>query len=136
MQTANASKLVGTTSWKEQFLDAMTVSGWNLYINSLNILHISFHCPLLGIGGIDIDDEDDDIEYEEDEDEDDTSPSGFEYVKHFLSLFWKICFSIIPPASKFPLNRLLYSRSLHLLRTTKKCVTYTLRFQVIIQRFR
>ncbi|XP_014088005.2 sodium/calcium exchanger Calx [Bactrocera oleae] len=77
VQTANASKLIGTTSWKEQFLDAMTVSGG---------------------GGLYVDDADDDIEYEEDEDEDNTGPSGCEYFMHFLSIFWKICFSIIPPA--------------------------------------
>ncbi|XP_039971110.1 sodium/calcium exchanger 3-like [Bactrocera tryoni] len=77
VQTANASKLIGTTSWKEQFLDAMTVSGG---------------------GGLDVEDADDDIEYEEDEDDDDTGPSGCEYFMHFLSIFWKICFSIIPPA--------------------------------------
>uniref|UniRef100_A0A0A1WZA3 Sodium/calcium exchanger 3 n=1 Tax=Zeugodacus cucurbitae TaxID=28588 RepID=A0A0A1WZA3_ZEUCU len=77
VQTAHASKLIGTTSWKEQFLDAMTVSGG---------------------GHLNVDDDDDDIEYDDDEDDDDEGPSLFEYIMHFLSIFWKICFTIIPPA--------------------------------------
>ncbi|XP_012161483.1 sodium/calcium exchanger 1 [Ceratitis capitata] len=77
VQTANASKLIGTTSWKEQFLDAMTVTGG---------------------GHLDVEDDDEEDDDDADDDYDDAGPTAWEYVMHFLSIFWKICFAIIPPA--------------------------------------
>ncbi|XP_044728883.1 sodium/calcium exchanger 3 isoform X2 [Chrysoperla carnea] len=61
VQRANASIIVGTSSWKEQFIDALTVSPGN------------------------------------DDDDDKASPSAFDYIMHFLTVFWKVIFAFVPP---------------------------------------
>ncbi|XP_075148312.1 sodium/calcium exchanger 3 isoform X3 [Haematobia irritans] len=66
VQRANASLVIGTSSWKEQFIEALTVTAG-------------------------------DDEGEEGEDGMAASPSCFDYVMHFLTLFWKILFAFIPP---------------------------------------
>ncbi|XP_011189119.2 sodium/calcium exchanger 3 isoform X1 [Zeugodacus cucurbitae] len=68
VQRANASLLIGTSSWKEQFADALTVTAGDDDGN--------------GDGG---------------EDDGPQSPSCFDYILHFLTLFWKIIFAFIPP---------------------------------------
>jgi solute carrier family 8 (sodium/calcium exchanger) len=73
LKTANASFMLGTSSWREQFIDALTVSGG-----------------------------DDDEEEEEDgsvvsEKKARVEPSKFDYFMHFLSVPWKLCFATIPP---------------------------------------
>ncbi|XP_020717189.1 sodium/calcium exchanger 3 isoform X4 [Ceratitis capitata] len=68
VQRANASLLIGTSSWKEQFADALTVTAG-----------------------------DDDGNGEGGEDDEPQSPSCFDYILHFLTLFWKILFAFIPP---------------------------------------
>ena len=80
--TNNASSiLVGTSSWREQFIDALKVNA-------------------------DDDDEDEeggenDGEGEGDEKsknkEEDKQPSCGDYFIHFLSLFWKLLFAFVPP---------------------------------------
>ncbi|XP_052769967.1 sodium/calcium exchanger 1-like isoform X2 [Mya arenaria] len=70
LKKANVSLVIGTSSWREQFVEAITVSpGKKL---------------------------DDDDSGEEDEDED-KLPSCSDYVMHFLTLFWKVVFALIPP---------------------------------------
>ncbi|XP_077586874.1 sodium/calcium exchanger 3 isoform X2 [Stigmatopora nigra] len=63
IRKTNLSLVVGTNSWKEQFMEAITVSA--------------------------------------DEDEDDSGeerlPSCFDYVMHFLTVFWKVAFACVPP---------------------------------------
>ncbi|XP_067099063.1 sodium/calcium exchanger 3 [Osmerus mordax] len=63
IKKTNLALVVGTNSWREQFLEAITVSA--------------------------------------DEDEDDTGeerlPSCFDYVMHFLTVFWKVLFACVPP---------------------------------------
>ncbi|XP_050306030.1 sodium/calcium exchanger 3 isoform X2 [Anthonomus grandis grandis] len=59
VQRANASLLIGTSSWKEQFVEALTVSA-------------------------------------SDEDEQ-KEPSKLDYFMHFLTVFWKVLFALIPP---------------------------------------
>ncbi|KAK7504738.1 hypothetical protein BaRGS_00003766 [Batillaria attramentaria] len=66
LKKANVSLVVGTSSWREQFVDAITVSAG--------------------------DEEDDDSEEAEEK-----LPSCMDYVMHFLTLFWKILFALIPP---------------------------------------
>ncbi|KAK7104003.1 sodium/calcium exchanger 1-like [Littorina saxatilis] len=66
LKKANVSLVVGTSSWREQFVDAITVSAG--------------------------DEEDDDNEETEEK-----LPSCMDYVMHFLTLFWKVFFALIPP---------------------------------------
>ncbi|CAL8099908.1 unnamed protein product [Orchesella dallaii] len=70
LQRANASMLVGTSSWKEQFIEAITVSA----------------------GEDDGGDED-----EEGGEVEEKVPSCGDYVMHFLTIFWKIIFACVPP---------------------------------------
>ncbi|XP_070493895.1 sodium/calcium exchanger Calx isoform X2 [Chironomus tepperi] len=69
VQRANASILIGTSSWKEQFVEALTVN------------------PGDDDGGDENDGNDDEP----------STPSCMDYIMHFLTLFWKIIFAFIPP---------------------------------------
>uniref|UniRef100_A0A8C9X475 Solute carrier family 8 member 3 n=1 Tax=Sander lucioperca TaxID=283035 RepID=A0A8C9X475_SANLU len=64
IKKTNLALVVGTNSWRDQFMEAITVSA-------------------------------------ADEDEDDTGeerlPSCFDYVMHFLTVFWKVLFACVPP---------------------------------------
>ncbi|XP_038584634.1 sodium/calcium exchanger 3 isoform X1 [Micropterus salmoides] len=64
IKKTNLALVVGTNSWREQFMEAITVSAG-------------------------------------DEDEEDTGeerlPSCFDYVMHFLTVFWKVLFACVPP---------------------------------------
>ncbi|XP_038623362.1 sodium/calcium exchanger 2 [Tachyglossus aculeatus] len=65
IKKTNLALVIGTHSWREQFLEAITVSA-----------------------GDD----------EEDEDgREDKLPSCFDYVMHFLTVFWKVLFACVPP---------------------------------------
>ncbi|XP_042589906.1 sodium/calcium exchanger 1-like isoform X6 [Cyprinus carpio] len=65
IKKTNLALLVGTNSWRDQFVEAITVSS--------------------GEG-------DDDDECGEEK-----MPSCFDYVMHFLTVFWKVLFAIVPP---------------------------------------
>ncbi|CAG9820312.1 unnamed protein product [Phaedon cochleariae] len=67
VQRANASLLIGTSSWKEQFVEALTVSA----------------------SGGDDDDADAGDACKE--------PSCLDYVLHGLTVFWKLIFAFVPP---------------------------------------
>ncbi|CAB3371935.1 Hypothetical predicted protein [Cloeon dipterum] len=71
VQRANASIMVGTSSWKEQFVEAITVSGG------------------------------DDDDGEEGAEREEKMPSCGDYVIHFLTLFWKLLFAFVPPTGNF-----------------------------------
>ncbi|XP_045579697.1 sodium/calcium exchanger 3 isoform X3 [Salmo salar] len=64
IKKTNLALVVGTNSWRQQFMEAITVSAG-------------------------------------DEDEEDTGeerlPSCFDYVMHFLTVFWKVLFACVPP---------------------------------------
>uniref|UniRef100_A0A8C7GHS9 Solute carrier family 8 member 1b n=1 Tax=Oncorhynchus kisutch TaxID=8019 RepID=A0A8C7GHS9_ONCKI len=63
IKKTNLALLVGTNSWRDQFIEAITVS-------------------------------------EDDEDEEcgeEKLPSCFDYVMHFLTVFWKVLFAFVPP---------------------------------------
>lgn len=63
--------MLGTSSWREQFIDALTISA---------------------------DDDEDEEDVEEGEEvEQKTPPSCFDYVMHFLTMPWKLIFATIPP---------------------------------------
>ncbi|XP_048340332.1 sodium/calcium exchanger 3 isoform X2 [Sphaerodactylus townsendi] len=65
IKKTNLALVVGTHSWRDQFLEAITVSAAG--------------------------DED------EDESGEERLPSCFDYVMHFLTVFWKVLFACVPP---------------------------------------
>ncbi|XP_026141374.1 sodium/calcium exchanger 1b isoform X1 [Carassius auratus] len=65
IKKTNLALLVGTNSWRDQFIEAITVSAG----------------------------EDDD----EEECGEEKLPSCFDYVMHFLTVFWKVLFAFVPP---------------------------------------
>ncbi|XP_055851755.1 sodium/calcium exchanger 3 isoform X4 [Episyrphus balteatus] len=71
VQKANASLLLGTSSWKEQFTEALTVSAG--------------------------DDDDGEGGGGGGEDGEEPSPTCGDYIMHFLTVFWKVLFAFIPP---------------------------------------
>jgi len=72
LKKANVSLVVGTSSWREQFIEAVTVSAGD-------------------------DDDGGDDEGEEGEEAEEVLPSCMDYVMHFLTIFWKIMFAFVPP---------------------------------------
>merc|ERR1712168_1473377 len=69
MQKANASMMVGSSSWLEQFTEAFTVQA----------------------------EDDDDEEGEDGEEGEEKMPSCGDYIMHFLTLPWKLIFAFILP---------------------------------------
>ncbi|XP_059903831.1 sodium/calcium exchanger 1a isoform X1 [Gadus macrocephalus] len=69
VKKTNLALVIGTNSWREQFRDAITVN------------------PV----------EDDDNEEEQDGRGERRLPSCFDYVMHFLTVFWKLLFALVPP---------------------------------------
>ncbi|XP_034665640.1 sodium/calcium exchanger 3 isoform X2 [Drosophila subobscura] len=67
---ANTSAVLGTSSWKEQFKDALTV---------------------IPADESEFDDGDDDVE--------EVVPSCLSYISHFVCLFWKVLFAFVPPTN-------------------------------------
>ncbi|KAM6131168.1 LOW QUALITY PROTEIN: sodium/calcium exchanger 3 [Pterocles gutturalis] len=65
IKKTNLALVVGTHSWRDQFMEAITVSAAG--------------------------DED------EDESGEERLPSCFDYVMHFLTVFWKVLFACVPP---------------------------------------
>ncbi|XP_074060576.1 sodium/calcium exchanger 1 isoform X6 [Macrotis lagotis] len=65
IKKTNLALVVGTNSWREQFIEAITVSAGE-------------------------DDDDEDCGEEK-------LPSCFDYVMHFLTVFWKVLFAFVPP---------------------------------------
>ncbi|CAK7315907.1 sodium/calcium exchanger 3 isoform X2 [Vulpes vulpes] len=65
IKKTNLAMVVGTHSWRDQFMEAITVSAAG--------------------------DED------EDESGEERLPSCFDYVMHFLTVFWKVLFACVPP---------------------------------------
>uniref|UniRef100_A0A673V3D5 Solute carrier family 8 member A2 n=1 Tax=Suricata suricatta TaxID=37032 RepID=A0A673V3D5_SURSU len=66
IKKTNLALVIGTHSWREQFLEAVTVSAG-------------------------------DEEEEEDGSREERLPSCFDYVMHFLTVFWKVLFACVPP---------------------------------------
>merc|ERR1712156_840748 len=73
MQRGNASMMAGASSWKDQILEAFTVQADRTAPKKKG---------------------DDDEEGEKEE----KMPTCGDYIMHFLTLFWKVIFSFIPPA--------------------------------------
>uniref|UniRef100_A0A8U7N5Q4 Solute carrier family 8 member A2 n=2 Tax=Corvus moneduloides TaxID=1196302 RepID=A0A8U7N5Q4_CORMO len=67
MKKTNLATVIGTHSWREQFLEAITVSAGD--------------------------------EDEDDEGREERLPSCFDYVMHFLTVFWKVLFACVPPTA-------------------------------------
>ncbi|XP_047221830.1 sodium/calcium exchanger 1-like isoform X6 [Girardinichthys multiradiatus] len=64
IKKTNLALVIGTNTWREQFVEAITVSSG--------------------------DDDDDECGTER-------MPSSFDYVLHFLTVFWKLLFAFVPP---------------------------------------
>ncbi|XP_063722044.1 sodium/calcium exchanger 1-like [Symsagittifera roscoffensis] len=71
LKNTNMGELLSTSSWTEQFVEAISVSA----------------------GG------DDDDEGDDEEGGENSLPSCMDYVMHFLTVFWKILFAFIPPTN-------------------------------------
>ncbi|XP_036288723.1 sodium/calcium exchanger 3 isoform X4 [Pipistrellus kuhlii] len=65
IKKTNMALVVGTHSWRDQFMEAITVSAAG--------------------------------DEEEDESGEEKLPSCFDYVMHFLTVFWKVLFACVPP---------------------------------------
>merc|ERR1712226_1309286 len=72
MQRGNASVMAGANSWKDQIFEAFTVQAG--------------------------DDDEEEEGGEEGEEKEEKMPTCGDYIMHFLTLFWKVIFSFIPPA--------------------------------------
>merc|ERR1712110_685599 len=72
MQRGNASVMAGANSWKDQIFEAFTVQAG--------------------------DDDEEEEEGEEGAEKEEKMPTCGDYIMHFLTLFWKVIFSFIPPA--------------------------------------
>jgi len=68
LKKTNMSIMVGASSWKDQFIEAFSVSAG-----------------------------DDDEEGEEGEEAEEALPSCMDYTMHFLTFFWKLAFATVPP---------------------------------------
>ncbi|XP_047348834.1 sodium/calcium exchanger 1 isoform X3 [Vespa velutina] len=71
VQRANASILLGTSSWKEQFTEALTVSGGDEEDDAEG--------GGSGGGG------------------ESSSPTPADYLMHSITIFWKVLFAFVPP---------------------------------------
>lgn len=85
VQRANASLIIGTSSWKEQFVEALTVSP-----------------------GSDVADDDSDAESGGGIIE--KSPSTLDYIMHVLTVFWKLIFAFVPPTGNLSLTYFFLNR--------------------------
>ncbi|KAM5145593.1 sodium/calcium exchanger 2 [Mantella aurantiaca] len=65
IKKTNLALVIGTHSWREQFMEAITVSAGD--------------------------------EEEDDDGREEKLPSCFDYVMHFLTVFWKVLFAFVPP---------------------------------------
>lgn len=83
VQRANASLIIGTSSWKEQFVEALTVSP-----------------------GSDVADDDSDAESGGGIIE--KSPSTLDYIMHVLTVFWKLIFAFVPPTGNLSLKHFFF----------------------------
>ncbi|KAM6939886.1 sodium/calcium exchanger 1-like [Xenentodon cancila] len=94
IKKTNLALVIGTNTWREQFVEAITVS------SGTPQLHQSQHsrtphspknwCGFLLIFSSGDDDDDDECGEEK-------LPSCFDYVMHFLTIFWKLLFAFVPP---------------------------------------
>ncbi|KAJ8369095.1 hypothetical protein SKAU_G00091230, partial [Synaphobranchus kaupii] len=66
IKKTNLALVIGTHSWREQFIEAVTVSAG-------------------------------DGDEEDEEGREEHLPSCFDYVMHFLTVFWKVLFACVPP---------------------------------------
>ncbi|CAL8334402.1 unnamed protein product [Lota lota] len=69
VKKTNLALVIGTNSWRDQFRDAITVNPGD----------------------------DDDSEEEQDGQVGKRLPSCFDYIMHFLTVFWKLLFAVVPP---------------------------------------
>ncbi|XP_047207405.1 sodium/calcium exchanger 1b isoform X3 [Girardinichthys multiradiatus] len=85
IKKTNLALLVGTNSWRDQFIEAITVSADSTSGMALCLVLTPSWSRTSG-------EDDDDEECGEEK-----LPSCFDYVMHFLTVFWKVLFAFVPP---------------------------------------
>lgn len=90
LKTANASFMLGTSSWREQFIEALTVS------TGLPLI-ITINCTTYNLGDDDDDDGTDAGSSAEGSEKQKVEPTKYDYFMHFLTVPWKLAFALIPP---------------------------------------
>nr|XP_046257044.1 sodium/calcium exchanger 1b isoform X1 [Scatophagus argus]XP_046257045.1 sodium/calcium exchanger 1b isoform X1 [Scatophagus argus] len=85
IKKTNLALLVGTNSWRDQFIEAITVSAVQNDLCCHGYASKKAHQTRRG-------EDDDDEECGEEK-----LPSCFDYVMHFLTVFWKVLFAFVPP---------------------------------------
>lgn len=101
IKKTNLALVIGTNSWREQFVEAITVSsGENPTEPNFSVQtrterdrrqETGFTVDSCLISVLHPGDDDDDECGEE------KVPSCFDYVMHFLTVFWKLLFAFVPP---------------------------------------
>ncbi|CAG05743.1 unnamed protein product, partial [Tetraodon nigroviridis] len=87
IKKTNLALVVGSSSWREQFVSAVTVSAGKPPAPPLRVRASgSLLHPSANLG-------DDD----EEESGEERLPSCFDYIMHFLTVFWKVLFAFVPP---------------------------------------
>ncbi|XP_040062586.1 sodium/calcium exchanger 1 isoform X2 [Ixodes scapularis] len=87
-QKANISLMIGTSSWKEQFKEALTVVAEDHTI--------VLDSAISGVESKKLTDEDEEGA-EDGQDVVVKMPSCSDYVMHFFTIFWKVLFAFVPP---------------------------------------
>lgn len=97
LKKTNLALVIGTSSWREQFLEAISVSSGT----RPRPLHPSIYLPrqvsptrlTLCLAAHPGDDDDDDGSVDGPE----KTPSCLDYTCHFVTVFWKVLFALVPP---------------------------------------
>lgn len=95
LKKTNLALVIGTSSWREQFLEAITVSSGTKQSPPLHSFIYQFpptHLPLC-LAAHPGDDDDDDGN----DDGPEKTPSCLDYTCHFVTVFWKVLFALVPP---------------------------------------
>lgn len=87
LKKTNLALVIGTNSWREQFVEAITVSSGKKPNSVLLTPPENQSSAVSSHPGDD----------DQDECGEEKLPSCFDYVMHFLTVFWKVLFALVPP---------------------------------------
>lgn len=91
-QRANISLMIGTSSWKEQFIEAITV----VADEDKNKFKVEEDIEMEGLS-VKLRKDDDEDGGEDGEEVAVRMPSCSDYVMHVFTVFWKVIFAFVPP---------------------------------------
>lgn len=99
--------MLGTSTWREQFIDALTVNAGSFFFLPFCLIFFSFYLKsrkynLESMNLIKFTDDDDEGGDDEDGEEGNevairAPPSCCDYFIHFMTMPWKLIFATIPP---------------------------------------